>query len=133
METFTTAITEYTIRDDGIVVGRDINPDTPRTARSVADSFDRLAEVLQGKRLPGLWDARSVPDFPLSVWQVFVDRIDKVVVALAILVDESGDRSMGKFPEVMDSMLIPVRLFSDEGASIEWLRQFVDEAGDSHP
>ncbi len=131
METFTTEITEYTIRADGIIVGRDINPDTPRTAKSVAESFNRLAEVLQGQRLPGLWDARSVPDFPLTVWQVFVNRVDKVVTALAILVDESGERRMGGFPEVMNSMLIPVRLFRDQDAAIEWLRQFVDD--DSYP
>ena len=122
---FTTAITEYTIRDDGIVVGRDINPETPRTAETIAESSDRLADVAQGKLLPGLWDARAVPDFPLSVWQVFVDRIDKAAVALAILVDADMEQAFGVFPAVMDSMLIPVRLFVDEGQAIDWLRQFV--------
>ena len=131
MTRFTSGITEYTIRDDGIVVGREINLDTPRTAQSNAESFDRLAEVLQGRQPPGLWDARSVPEFPLSVWQVFVNRIDKVVAALAILVDESGERAMGGFPDVMNSMLIPVRLFRDQNAAIEWLRRFVDENTDS--
>lgn len=50
VSTFTTAITEYTIGDDGIVIGREINLDTPRTAQSFTDSFYRLAEILQGKR-----------------------------------------------------------------------------------
>ena len=124
---FTSDITEYTVRDDGIVIGREINLDVPRTAESIAQSFDRLAEFLQGKRPPGIWDARSVPNFPLNVWQVFVSRVDSVVVALAILVDEAGEKTMGGFPDAISSMLIPVRLFRDEEGAIEWLRQFIDE------
>ncbi|MDJ0663138.1 MAG: hypothetical protein QNJ75_01175 [Acidimicrobiia bacterium] len=128
MQTFSTAITEYTIRNDGIVVGRDINPETPRTTANIAESFDRLSAVTQGKRFPGLWDARLVPEFPFSVWQVFVDRIDKVVSALAILVDSEADRAFGAFPKAIDSMLIPVRVFQDEDEAIAWLGQFVDKA-----
>ncbi len=130
MKTLRTAITEYTIRPDGIVVGRDINPETGRTAQRISESFDRLEELTQGRRAPGLWDARLVPQFPLSVWTVFVDRIDEVAVALAILVDESGERAMGAFPEVLSSLLIPVRLFDDEAAAIDWLQQFVDHEDD---
>ncbi|MDJ0954150.1 MAG: hypothetical protein QNJ81_10765 [Acidimicrobiia bacterium] len=130
MKTLRTAITEYTIRDDGIVIGRDINPETERTTQLVSDSFDRVRELTQGRRAPGLWDARSIPNFPLSVWTVFVDRIDKVVVALAILVGESGERAMGAFSEVLSSLLIPVRLFDDEAAAIEWLQQFLDQEDD---
>lgn len=128
---FTSDITEYTIRNDGIVVGREINLDTPRTAQSVADSLNRLAEVLQGRRAPGIWDAKAFPDFPPSVWQAFVNRVDKVVVALAILADESGEAAMGRFPDVINSMLIPVRIFRDQDAAIEWLRQFVDNDTDT--
>ena len=127
VETFTTAITEYTIRDDGIVIGRDINPATPRTVQSLTESFDRLADALEGKRPPGLWDARSVPEFPLSVWQVFVNRVDKVIGVLAILVDDRVEDALGAFPAAMDSMLIPVRLFHREDEATQWLLQFVDE------
>ena len=128
MQTFSTAITKYTIRDDGIVVGRDINPETPRTAVNIAESFDRLSVVAQGRRFPGLWDARLAPEFPFSVWQVFVDRISEAVGALAILVDNEADPAFGAFPKVIDSMLIPVRLFQDEDEAIAWLGQFVDAA-----
>ena len=68
-----------------------------------------------------------MPDFPLTVWQVFVDRVDKVIGALAILGDDRVEKALGAFPAVMDSMLIPVRLFHNEAEAIEWLRQFLDK------
>ena len=132
LSTFTTEITEYSIRDDGIVLARDINLGTPRTRQNVAASLDSLAEVTGGQLHPGLWDARSVPEFPPSVWQEFVDRIDKVLIALAILVDSDVERTLGPFPTVMNSMLIPVRLFRTADEALDWLRQFVDQPGTPH-
>lgn len=118
-------------RDNGIVVGRDINPETPRTAQNIADSFDRLAALTQGKRLPGLWDARAVPEFSLNLWLVFVTRIEEVAAALAILVNTEAESAFGAFPAAMDSMLIPVRLFREEDKAIDWLGQFTGQG--EHP
>jgi hypothetical protein len=126
MRTFRSAITEYTVRDDGIWVGREINLDVPRTPEIVGASLDRLREETGGQRVPGMWDARHVPEFSPAVWTAFLARIEDVVVALAILTAPGVVESLGAFPAAIDSLILPVRLFESEDEAVAWLQAFVD-------
>ena len=133
MKHLSTNTVSYTLRDDGIVVGRAVNPEIVRTADDVAESFDRLDELIDGVRRPGLWDPREVQEFPPAAWRMLITRLERSMVALAILTDEKMETALGRFPEAIDALLIPVRLFRDEDSAIEWLARFVEQESESNP
>ncbi len=126
----TTDTVTYTLRDDGIVVGRAVNPDRVRTPQDVASSLDRLDEATGGVRMPGLWDPRSLHHFPAPAWRTLISRLELSLLALAIMTDEQMESALGGFPQAIDSLLIPVRLFRSESEAIEWLAQFVESSTD---
>lgn len=126
MKTIETATTHFTLTDDGIVVGRAINPDTPRTSQNTLEALTELERFIGGKPLPGLWDPRVVDRFPAEAWRTMISRLDRSVVALAILVDDRTAAAVGAFSAAMDSLLLPVKLFTDEGEALRWLGQFID-------
>ena len=97
-----------------------------RTAEDVAESFDRLDQLIGGVRRPGLWDPRDISSFPAGAWRMLIARLEKSFVALAILIDESMEPALGAFPAAIDSLLIPVRIFHDEDEATQWLQQFVE-------
>ena len=120
-----TDTTHFTLRSDGIVVGRATNPETPRTRENVSAALDELELLLEGEPRPGLWDPRLVKQFPPSAWSVLISRLEQSMMALAILVDVDTEKALGAFPEAIDAFLMPVRVFDDESDAIEWLLQFV--------
>ena len=132
MRTFSSAIHEFTVRDDGLLVANEINLDTPRTSQNVSETLDVLQQALGGSLIPGIWCAISMPEFPPTVWPVFVNRIGEALIALAILADEQVEKTLGAFPDVINSLLIPVRLFHTEDEAVEWLLQFVDAEPTRH-
>lgn len=127
MNSVTTPTTQFTLRDDGIVVGIAINPEVPRTAGNVAASLDELEQLLDGDVRPGLWDARPAIGFPPAAWNTLIRRLLSSISALAIIADERVREAIGAFPSAMDALLIPVRVFDDEAAAIAWLQQFVED------
>jgi hypothetical protein len=126
MRSIETATTHFTVTDGGILVGRAINLETPRTAQNTVDAFDRLDNLLGGRRLPGLWDPRTVDRFPPQAWRAMISRLEGSLLALAILADDETERAMGSFPATIDALMVPVRVFRDESEAMKWLQQFVD-------
>ncbi len=126
MKSIETATTLFTLTDDGILIGRAIKPETPRSAESTAAALDQLEFLLEGRRYPGLWDPRTVDRFPAEAWSMMISRLDKSLVALAILIDDTMPGSLGAFPEAISSILMPVQTFQDESEAMNWLRQFAN-------
>ncbi|MDJ0498115.1 MAG: hypothetical protein QNJ89_09810 [Acidimicrobiia bacterium] len=126
MRTAATPITEYTLRDDGIVVGRDVDTPIHRDTAMVTESMDALAELTGGKLSPGLWDPRALTRVYPEGWVVLIQRLPDLLSALAILVNDELESLLGAFPGLMDSMLFPVRMFRDETEALDWLAQFLE-------
>ena len=124
-----TETTRFILTDDGIVVGRAVNPHVPRTAQNVSDALDQLEHLIGGEPRPGLWDPRAVDRFPPEAWRAMITRLDGSLVALAILIDERGADAFGAFPDAIDALMMPVRVFRDETEAMTWLRQFADPGG----
>ena len=124
MKSIGTDTVTFTLRDDGIVIGRAINPGVQRNDMNVAEALDRLEGLAQGQSLAGLWDPRAVSHFPPEAWRTLVTRLDRTLVALAILVDESTERAVTGFASAIDALLIPVAIFRQEDEAIAWLTQF---------
>lgn len=126
MRTAATSITEYTLRDDGIVVGRDVNSAIHRDTAIVTESMDTLAELLGGEPCPALWDPRALTRVYPEGWVVLIHRLPDLVTALAIVINDELEALLGTFPGLMDSMLFPVRMFRAESEALDWLAQFLD-------
>ena len=126
MITAESAVTRYWLRDDGIVVGRDINTHIERTSAVTNDTLDVLAELSGPGLRPALWDPRAFDKMYPEGWIVLVERLPEIVSALAILIDDAVEPFLGTFPQHMDALLFPVRLFREEDAAIAWLQGFLD-------
>ena len=126
MITAESAVTRYWLREDGIVIGRDINTDIYRTAAVTNATLDVLAELSGPEKRPALWDPRAFDRIHAEGWLVLVERLPAMVTALAILVDDDVEPLLGTFPQHIDALFFPVRLFREEEQAIEWLRGFLD-------
>ena len=126
MKTLTTELNQLTLRDDGILVVRSINADTPRTTDPVRRMYGELAELIESQPCPILWDPRAIRTIRPDGWLAIIDRLQDLFVAIAILVDNDATRAvMGSYPHAFATLLIPARVFEDEDEAMEWLGQFV--------
>lgn len=130
MITAESAVTRYALRRDGIVIGRDINPEIERTAAVTHDNMDVLADLIGPGLRPGLWDPRAFDRIHPQGWVVLIERLPEMISALAIVVDDQLEDLLGAFPQYMDALLFPVRKFRDEEEAIIWLTGFL---GDGSP
>lgn len=131
MKSATAATIQFTLRDDGIVVGLHVNPDLVRTKKNVSAAYDVLEQLVEGKPRPGLWNLQLARAFPAEAWRTAIRRMDKSVSALAIVADETARQAMGAFPAAIDALLIPTRVVDNEAEAIEWLQQFLDRSESS--
>ncbi len=126
MTTIETPIARYTLREDGIVVARAINPEAPRTRSSAAATLDALTGLIGEQRRPTLWDQRATPRLEPEVWIEVIGRIAGVAVALAILTNEGESGKFVAYSDAIGALLIPTREFATEAQAIAWLQQFTE-------
>ena len=94
--------------------------------RSTEDSVDYnlgLAYGLAGgEPAPILFHAERWPSGDAASWRRFIDMIESVCSAAAVLMPESDWAKMGRFPELLDAMVIPFRMFTTEDEAMAFLR-----------
>jgi hypothetical protein len=121
---------KLTLRDDGVVVARGINPEIPRTAETVHLVMDALAEVAGEDRRPALWDVRSSSIGSLESMAAFIGRAVESLSAMGVLIDDGADGDLWSrveaFSPAVDALLMPVRVFSEAAEAVAWLQGFVD-------
>lgn len=126
MKVIDTRFARYTLGDDGVATATPRRPELPRTMDLMTQALDDLEDFLEEQPRPILWDPRTVLPMRPGAWQAIIERLEKIVVSIAILVDDVKDHRLGSFPEAIDSLLLPVRLFTDEDEARSWLLQFAD-------
>ena len=124
MQTVTTQLNELTLRDDEILVVRSLNPDLSRTAEPVEEMYTALEQLLNGKRLPMLWDPRAIRSIRPDGWVAIIDRLDQFFSAMAIVIDDQTAELFGGYPGSWNSLLMPVRQFENETDALAWLQHF---------
>jgi hypothetical protein len=85
-----------------------------------------MESVVGGKARPVLWDPAGTLPLEPDGWQTIVDRLSDMMSALGIVIDEEEAPLLGAFPESINALLIPVRIFDDEATARGWLLQFVE-------
>lgn len=132
MRTVQTPFTRLTLYDDGVATAQSLRTDVPRSAELLSGSRDALAELVGDGARPLLWDPTGTLPLPPSGWQAIIEGMSGLVCALAIVVDDLDDHELGSFPAAIDSLLVPVRLFTNELDAREWLQKFVDPSLDTN-
>lgn len=92
------------------------------TSATVEEGFGIVQELTGGRRVPILFDARNWPKGDPASWQRFIERIESICVAAAVIVTPASKDAMGAFPPIVDHLLIPFRLFEEEEAALAFLR-----------
>lgn len=124
-----TPTTKLTLRDDGVLAARGVNSEIPRTAETVHVVMDALSEIAGDVRRPVLWDIRGSTIGRPESMQVFVGRAAESMSAIALLIDAEASPELSSrieaFSPVVDVLLMPVRVFSEESEASAWLQSFV--------
>lgn len=111
--------------DEGII--RYVSIGTESTAATVAEGFAAIREVAGGKRVPILFDSRAWPKGDPGSWSRFIASLESVCVAAAVITNPRSEKAMGAFPQLVDNLLIPFRLFADEEQALDFLRSHLND------
>lgn len=104
--------------DDGIV--RIVSSGARSTGESVEKTFAAIAEITGGKPVPILFDARRWTSGDPSSWSAFIGAVGDLCLAGAILVTDP-DQPIGSFPHVINTLMVPMRVFTDADEAVEFL------------
>lgn len=94
---------------------------TRSTSESVSRTFDAI-QLLAGRTpRPVFFDARSWPGGETPAWITAIERLPKFFTAVAILFDEESRPEVGHYPETIDRLVIPFRMFTDRNDAFGFL------------
>ena len=97
----------------------------PSTPESVNEGLGIVRELTGGKRAPILFDARSWSGGDPASWVRFISTIENVCVAAAVIVSPPSASTLRSFPEYIDGLVVPFRVFEDENAALEFLHTYL--------
>jgi hypothetical protein len=92
------------------------------TEQSVEHNLRSVAAMTGGKRVPILFHAEKWQSGDAASWRRLIELIESVCSSAAVLMPEADWSKLGRFPELLDSLVIPFRMFSDEAAATAFLR-----------
>lgn len=107
--------------DDGVV--RYVSIGVASTAQSVDENMQVVRKITAGERVPILFDAREWPKGDPASWARFISVVEGVCTAAGVVASPTSEKALGRFPEFIDDLVIPFRVFHDEDAALEFLRQ----------
>lgn len=120
MEPIETTTARMWLDDEGI--GHYVSIGVASTRETVIESMEALGELSGGQPLPILFDSRGWPSGDPASWVQFINTIGTVCSAAAVVVDAESEPKLGAFPPLLDSLMIPFRMFADENEALEFLR-----------
>lgn len=110
--------------DDGIIRLRR-QAGTLRSAETVADAFTVIRDLLDGMPpVPALFDLRNRLTSDKEAWTPFVSNA-LLFSAVAFLFDSESLPRIGDWPRLINQMLTPLQLFTDEAEALAFLQGFV--------
>ena len=120
MEVTETTTARMWVDDEGI--GHYVSVGVASTRETVTESLKAFGEIGGGRPLPVLFDSRGWPSGDPASWVQFINTIETVCSAAAVIVDSDSEPKLGTFPTLLDSLMIPFRMFIDENEALEFLR-----------
>lgn len=120
-----TRSSRLTLDDDGVLTARPLSDEHLRGDALIGEILDNLAELANGTRRPAMWFPRNVK-LAATGWRALIDRIAQAAIAVAVVVADIEHHQLGAIPQIVDSLLLPVRVFDDEVEAKQWLLMFLE-------
>ncbi len=95
------------------------------TVPSFTEALDVIGRVGGGVPRPALWDVRLWRGVTPEAWGYLTPRIARLISVVAMLVSPDQHHLVGPFPDVIDRLLVPFRVFTDRQEAMEYLNAFV--------
>ena len=111
---------EIWLDDEGIIHFRAMG--IRSTAASVERNFRFAHKLAGGTPVPFLFHAENWPSGDAMSWRRFIDVIESVSSAVAVIMPEADRPKMGRFPELLDALVVPFRMFTEEDDAMAFLR-----------
>ena len=124
MTTAKSTVMHFTLRDDGIVWAES-QPGIEPTAALLDEAEEACRIVRGGKKRPALWSVRDLTKPRPEAWVNFIQNAPNNLTAIAVVGTTEQVAMLGAFPDRMNTMLLPFRLFDDDVPALEWLMGFV--------
>ena len=94
------------------------------TTDSVAENLRVGRDLAGDASLPLLMDMRDWPGTAdITAWGTFTIDMVEAFERIAFLVDPDFSAPMGPFPDAIDQLLVPARVFTDEEEALVFLRR----------
>ena len=129
MKTAKSDVMHFTLRDDGIV-WVESQPGIEPTAQLLDEAEAACRTIRGGIKRPALWSIRDLRKPKPEAWVKFIQNAPSNLTAIAVVGHPDQLEILGAFPDRMNTMLLPFRLFDDEVPAVEWLTGFVDTEAD---
>ncbi len=123
MPSIETPTVTFSVRTDGVIVGRGKSDGGMRTGAEVAANLAAMDELLEGRRAPGLWFPDSMQGYEPDALQMLIHGLLDRLSAVAIVAPDPPPE-LAAFPDVVNALLLPVKVFQDEADAEAWLAQF---------
>ena len=111
--------------DDGIVCFR--SRGVPSTRETVIETLGVVGDLVGGAPKPVLFDARAWPSADPQSWSTFISKAEGLFSAAAVIVGSESLDQLGGFPDVIDRLLVPFKVFTDEAEALAFLRDATDD------
>ena len=98
----------------------------PSTAETVQESFDAMGQLLGDRRALFFFDARDWPFGSAGSWVAFINRVQEVCIAGAVLVDPAQPADLGPYPDLLSRLLVPLGVFDTEDDAYAFLDLHAD-------
>ncbi|MDJ0498114.1 MAG: hypothetical protein QNJ89_09805 [Acidimicrobiia bacterium] len=125
MHSVETPTMSFTLRDDGVIVGRGKPTDNMRTEPEVARNLAVMDELLGGQLAPALWYPDEVLRYEADALQRLIHGLVQRLTAVAIVASDPPP-ALAAFPGAVNALLLPVRIFEQEADAEQWLHQFTE-------
>ena len=94
---------------------------TYETVQGTLRAFEQLTE---GERVPLLADARIWPGGDAEAWTHFIKLASEMFTAVATVIDPENAPEMGGYPDIVDRLIVPFRVFTEMHEAVAFLEQF---------
>ncbi len=107
--------------DDGIIYLR--SNGAPSTGESGTEMLAVLGGLIKGSPRPVLFDAREWPSGDAKWWSTLIYVWESYFSAAAMLIDPESPPAVGGYPAIIDRLLTPFEVFTDEAEALAFVRR----------
>ena len=94
----------------------------------IAEEFAAIEALSDGVQPPLLLDVRAWQGGGTLAWKEALGRLRGTVSAIAFLADQAAEEILGPWPSVIDQLLVPAAVFTDEAEAMAYLARERDRA-----